>query len=223
MVSDAAPPVSPCQLRVSEATSNAPVCSFAIRTATSIDSPPVDRKIERASDGGQRVLQRIRQVEHRRREHPRVEVDDVVERLLDGLGDARVVVADRGADLARGEVEHAAPGRRLEVRAAGPHDRLGPEVAAVADQTARIHAREHAQGCRHGRHGLDDPVGGGEVDAGHALDAERRHAGRLPGGDARRRVLDHDAARGLDAEPLRPRAGTCPARACRARPRRRRS
>ena len=51
-VKAAAPPVNPCQLRVSEATSNRPVLSFAMRTATSIDSPPVDRNIARSSGRG---------------------------------------------------------------------------------------------------------------------------------------------------------------------------
>jgi len=37
---------------VSAATSNRPVCSLAIRTAASIDSPPVDRNMARSSPGG---------------------------------------------------------------------------------------------------------------------------------------------------------------------------
>ena len=37
---------------MSEATSNRPVASLAIRTATSTDSPPVDRNIARSSGAG---------------------------------------------------------------------------------------------------------------------------------------------------------------------------
>ena len=47
-----APAVTPCQLRVSAATSNLPLNSFAIRSAASLASPPVERNIARSSGGG---------------------------------------------------------------------------------------------------------------------------------------------------------------------------
>ena len=52
MVSAAAPPVRPCQERVNDATSKRPVCSLAMRTATSIDSPPVESRMVRSSPAG---------------------------------------------------------------------------------------------------------------------------------------------------------------------------
>ena len=67
--------------------------------------------------------QRAGELEHRRREHPRVQVDHVVERAPDRVADARVVVADRRADLAGGEVEHPPPARGLDERAGRAHDR----------------------------------------------------------------------------------------------------
>ena len=82
------------------------------------------RDLDRLAAGGQehrplerrrnRRQQRAGQVEHRRREHPRVEVDHALERALDRRHHARVVVADGGADLAGREVEHAAAAGRLE-------------------------------------------------------------------------------------------------------------
>src|SRR5436190_3746310 len=47
----------------------------------------------------------LRQGEHRLREHPGVQVRHLVEGAADGVVDARMVVTERGADLARGEVE----------------------------------------------------------------------------------------------------------------------
>ena len=47
-----APAVTPCQLRVSATTSNFPLDSFAIRSAASFASPPVERNIARSSGAG---------------------------------------------------------------------------------------------------------------------------------------------------------------------------
>ena len=109
---------------------------------------------------------------------------------------ARVVVADRGADLAGGEVEHAAPGRGLDEGAARPHDGLGPELAAVADQSTRVHERDPSS---------KDGVRADAFDDARRL-VDRAPATRrtpsvgmpaaMPGGDPGRRVLDHDAALG---------------------------
>ena len=67
-----------------------------------------------------------------------------------------------------------------------------------------------------------DPVRGAER-AGLVRRRHRphRHAGGASGGDAARRVLEHEAGGGIDAEPLGGRAGRDRAPACRARPGRR--
>jgi hypothetical protein len=87
------------------------VCIFAILSATSFASVPVLRS-------------RIAEREHGLREHPGVQVDDLVEGRAHGGSDARMVVAQRGADLARGEVEDPLAGGGLDPGALGPRDRL---------------------------------------------------------------------------------------------------
>jgi hypothetical protein len=66
-------------------------------------------------------------------------VDDVVERAPDRSAHARVVVADRGADLPGGEVEHPPAARGLDERAGRAHDQLVGERAAVSDQAVGVH------------------------------------------------------------------------------------
>jgi hypothetical protein len=83
---------------------------------------------------GERGHQGFGQVEHRRGQHPRVQVDGGSERALDRLADARVIVADGGADLAGGEIEDAPAVGRGHPGAVGLHDDVLDEVAAVANE-----------------------------------------------------------------------------------------
>jgi hypothetical protein len=69
-------------------------------------------------------------------EHPRVEVDNPVERLAHRLGDPRVVVSECRADLSGGEVEHPPPVRSLDPRSLGTGDEKRGEAAGVANQEA---------------------------------------------------------------------------------------
>src|SRR5215211_3971064 len=72
-------------------------------------------------------------------------MDDLVERLPDRRPHARMVVPDRGAYLAGGEVEHPPPPCRLHERALRPDDQFIEERAPVADQPAGssiIHGRQ---------------------------------------------------------------------------------
>src|SRR6188768_389387 len=98
-----------------------------MRTAISIASPPVETKIDFASDGGSVAFRLLARFEHRWREHPRVEVDDIVQGAPDRVRHARMVVADRRADLAGGDVEDLPPGGGLDEGAARAGNRLGPE------------------------------------------------------------------------------------------------
>jgi len=86
--------------------------------------------------GRQERDQALGEREHGFREHPRVQMDDLVERLADRGGDPRVVVAERRADLARGEVQHALPVFRLDPRPLGPLDDEGRKAAGIAKKEA---------------------------------------------------------------------------------------
>ncbi len=72
-------------------------------------------------------------------------MDDGVEPLADRFEDPRMVVAERGADLARREVEDPPPIGGLDPGALGPRDGEGREAARVPDEKALalvVHERE---------------------------------------------------------------------------------
>src|SRR5215212_10582573 len=64
-------------------------------------------------------------------------MDDLVECLPNRCTDARMVVPQRGAYLAGGEVEDPPSGCRLHERATRPDDELVEERSPVADQLSR--------------------------------------------------------------------------------------
>src|SRR5581483_7467820 len=87
----------------------------------------------------------LRELEDRLRQHPRVEVDDLVERPAERLDDPRMAMSERRADLTRGEVEDAPAVAGLQPGAFRPLDDERREPARVADQEplARVaHTRE---------------------------------------------------------------------------------
>jgi hypothetical protein len=63
-------------------------------------------------------------------------MEDPVTGSSDGLDDARVVVADRAADLATGEVEDPVALAIPDPAPAGPLDEERGEAGEVADQVA---------------------------------------------------------------------------------------
>ena len=72
--------------------------------------------------------------EHRLRQHPRIQVDRLDERGLDGLRDARVVVPQGRANLPRDEVEDAPAVGRLDPGAVCPGDGERRKTARVGDE-----------------------------------------------------------------------------------------
>jgi hypothetical protein len=112
------------------------VCIFASLSATSFASEPVLRRITFSSGAGTTEAKRSASAKHGFREHPRVQVDDLVERLPDRGGDPRVVVPERRADLAGGEVQHPSSVGCLDPRPLGARDDEGGEAAGVPDEEA---------------------------------------------------------------------------------------
>ncbi len=70
----------------------------------------------------------------RRRQHAAEQVQHLAAALFDRGDDRRMIVAERGAHLARGKIEDGAPVLVVKVRSAGAYDELGMKFGAVADQ-----------------------------------------------------------------------------------------
>jgi hypothetical protein len=80
--------------------------------------------------------QPLGECEHGLGEHPRVQVDDLVERAPDRSDDPRVVMPERRADLAGRKVEHPLPVCSLDPCPVGASDEKRGEAAGVSDEEA---------------------------------------------------------------------------------------
>src|SRR2546421_4758097 len=84
----------------------------------------------------QQADQSLCQLKNRLGKHPGVEVDDFIERLLHSLDDARMIVTNRRANLARGEIQDALSVLCFEPCARGTrHDKRG-KTTRITDQKA---------------------------------------------------------------------------------------
>jgi hypothetical protein len=140
-LTDAMPAKRPWKLRVRPTSSKRPVCILAklerhlVRLRAGVEEDDLLKR--RREERGEALRER----EHRLGEHPRVQVDDFVERPFHCGPDARVVVPQRRADLPRSEVENAPTLGRLDPGAFRAGDDERSEAAGVADQIAAGRSR----------------------------------------------------------------------------------
>ena len=80
------------------------------------------------------AVQHVGQLGHDFRDHAAEEMKRLLAGPMDCLDDGRMVVADRGAHLAGGEIQVFPPATVLDDRAAGRGEQPRKDIAAVADQ-----------------------------------------------------------------------------------------